>query len=136
MNDQNGDFTLSTRRLVMFSDLNSGGRLYGGRLLSWMDEAAAMFAMRIIGTKVLVTRKIGEVVFDAPGMLGDYVEIWCRPDRRGRTSLTVDCRVIVRDVEEEAVRQICRSTFVYVALNADGRPVAWGPRPEKQGEST
>ena len=67
----------------MYSDLNAAGRLFGGRLMAWIDEATAMAAMRIMGTKRVVTKKFGEIVFEAPGMLGDFVEIWCRPEKRG-----------------------------------------------------
>lgn len=116
---------LSAQRLVMYSDLNAAGRLFGGRLMAWIDEATAMSAMRIMRTKRLVTKKFGEVVFEAPGMLGDLVEIWCRAEREGTTSLTLDCRVLVRTIEPEEARQICRSTVVYVALDDQGRPRAW-----------
>jgi len=126
-------YLLAAQRLVMYSDLNAAGRLFGGRLMAWIDEATAMAAMRIMRTKRIVTKKFGEVVFDAPGLLGDYVEIWCRSEREGTTSLTLDCRVIVRTISPEATRQICSSKVVYVALDADGRPAPWkkpsGPSP-------
>jgi len=118
-------YILSAQRLVMYSDLNAAGRLFGGRLMAWIDEATAMAAMRIMGTKRVVTKKFGEVVFEAPGMLGDFVEIWCRPEREGTTSLTLDCRVMVRKVHSEEAKQICRSTVVYVALDESGRPKPW-----------
>ncbi len=102
------EYILSAQRLVMYSDLNAAGRLFGGRLMAWIDEASAMAAMRIMKSKRLVTKKFGEVVFDAPGMLGDFVEIWCRPERKGTTSLTLDCRVIVRSIEPEQSKPICR----------------------------
>jgi acyl-CoA hydrolase len=118
-------YILSAQRLVMYSDLNAAGRLFGGRLLAWIDEATAMTAMRIMRTNRIVTKKFGEVVFEAPGMLGDFVEIWCRPEREGTTSLTLDCRVMVRKVHSEEAKQICRSTVVYVALDESGRPKPW-----------
>ncbi|MGH9363561.1 MAG: acyl-CoA thioesterase [Thermoanaerobaculia bacterium] len=121
------DYIFATRRLVMYSDLNAAGRLFGGQLMGWLDEATAQAAARIMGTKSLVTKKFGEVVFDHPGKLGDSVEIWCRVEREGTTSLTLDCRVLVRAVAPETLRQICHSTVVYVALDEQGRPVAWRP---------
>lgn len=122
-NQQNNTFV--TERLIMYSDLNAAGRLFGGRLMAWLDEASAMAAMRVMNTKSVVTKKFGEVVFEAPGMLGDYVEIWCHPVREGTTSLTLDCKVIVRDVRENTVREICTSNVVYVAIDENGRPRAW-----------
>ena len=121
-------FVLSAQRLVMYSDLNAAGRLFGGRLMAWIDEATAMAAMRLMGTKRIVTKKFGEVVFEAPGLLGDLIEIWCRPEREGTTSLTLDCRVLVRTIDPDAARRICRSTVVYVALDAEGRPTPWRQR--------
>ena len=119
------DFIFANRQLVMYPDLNAAGRLFGGQLMSWLDEAAAQIAARIMGTRNLVTKKFGEVVFDHPGLLGDSVEIWCRVEREGTTSLTLDCRVLARQVAPESVHQICHSTVVYVALDAKGRPKPW-----------
>ncbi len=121
-------YTLATRQLVMYPDLNAAGRLFGGQLMSWIDEGAAMVAMQIMGTERLVTKTFGEIVFDAPGCLGDVVEVWCRTLREGRTSLSMECRVVVRSSSSASgnrLRQISSSTVVYVALDADGRPKPW-----------
>lgn len=118
-------YLLATQRLVMYSDLNFASRLFGGRLLAWIDESSAMVAMRIMGTKRVVTKKFGETVFAAPGHVGDLVEIWCRPEHEGRTSLTLDCRVLVRSVGPERLTEICRSNVVYVSLDDEGRPAPW-----------
>ena len=119
------DYALDTRKIVMYPDLNAAGRLFGGRLLSWIDEAGAMAAMKIMTTRSLVTKKLGEVVFDAPALPGDIVEIWCKSHKEGRTSLTLDCSVVVRHVATDALRQICTCTVVYVAIDEQGRPRAW-----------
>jgi acyl-CoA hydrolase len=122
-------YTLTSRKLVMYPDLNAAGRLFGGMLMSWIDEASAMMAMSIMRTKSLVTKKFGEVIFEAPGRLGDVVEIWCKTAREGTTSLTLDCKAVVwGDVAEASrtePREICRSTVVYVALDENGRPQPW-----------
>ncbi|HVR73277.1 MAG TPA: acyl-CoA thioesterase, partial [Planctomycetota bacterium] len=72
-----------------------------------------------------VTKKFGEVVFEAPGLLGDLVEIWCRPEREGTTSLTLDAKVLVRTIPSDETKVICRSTVVYVALDEEGKPWPW-----------
>ena len=119
------DFLFATRRLVMYQDLNAAGRLFGGQLMRWLDEATAQIAARIMGTHNLVTKKFGEVVFDHPGRLGDSVEIWCRVEKTGTTSLTLDARVLVREIAPENLTQICQANVVYVALDKSGRPVPW-----------
>ena len=125
MTDPLEGYILSAQRLVMYSDLNAAGRLFGGRVMAWMDEACAMTAMRIMMTKRIVTKKFGEVIFESPGLHGDYVEIWSRPERHGVTSLTLSCRVLARSVTSEYASPICRSTVVYVALDEQGRPTPW-----------
>src|SRR5262249_17931008 len=122
-------YILSAQRLVMYSDLNAAGRLFGGRLMAWIDEATAMTAMRVMKIKRVVTKKFGEVVFHAPGMLGDFVGVWCLPEREGATSSTLDWRVLVRSIHPEQVKQICRSTVVYVALDENGKPTEWKTSP-------
>jgi len=119
------DFIFADRRLVMYQDLNAAGRLFGGELMRWLDEATGLVACRIMGTKSIVTKKFGEVLFEYPGMLGDSVEIWCRVAREGTTSLTLEARVLVRGVAPEILHEICRSTVVYVALDEGGRPTPW-----------
>ena len=84
-----------------------------------------MAAMQIMGTKRIVTKKFGEIVFDAPGKLGDIVEIWCQPVREGRTSLTLSCAVVVRCGDPDGLTQIGHSDVVYVALDPDGKPTPW-----------
>ena len=109
----------------MYPDLNFSGRLFGGQLMSWIDEALAMMAMARMGTKNIVTKKFGEIVFDAPGLLGDVVEIWCQLREEGTTSLSMDCRVVVSRGEPARLEQISSSSVVYVALNHKGHPCSW-----------
>lgn len=118
-------YELATRKIVMYPDLNFAGRLFGGQLMSWIDEAMATMAMKLMGTKNIVTKKFGEIVFEAPGLLGDVVEIWCIPVKKGTTSLTLDCRVVVSRGESTTLEQIGTSTVVYVALDAEGTPSSW-----------
>lgn len=118
-------YIFASRRLVMYSHLNAAGRLFGGNLMAWLDEATAQVAARIMGTRSIVTKKFGEVVFDHPGMLGDSVEVWCRVAAEGTSSLTLDCRVMVRGIAPETLKQICHSNVVYVAIDQSGRPQAW-----------
>ena len=118
-------YELAGRKIVMYPDLNFSGRLFGGQLMSWIDEALAMMAMARMGTKNIVTKKFGEIVFDAPGLLGDVVEIWCQSREEGTTSLSMDCRVVVSRGEPARLEQISSSSVVYVALDDEGRPCSW-----------
>ena len=120
-------FQLSSRQFIMYPDLNSFGRLFGGRLLSWIDEALAMSAVDITGTANLATRHMSEVEFLAPGQLGDILEIWSRPIKKGRTSLQLEAEAWVRrDKKGKPEReQISSCKMVFVVLDEEGKPRPW-----------
>ncbi len=118
------------RKLVMYRDLNAAGTIFGGTLVSWMDEASAIFAGEHMGSRRLVTAKIDELNFEQPARLGDLLEIWCSAKREGSSSLTVNVLVIRRTSRDSTDNtpqpsQICNSDFVFVAIDQNGKPQAW-----------
>lgn len=120
-----GEFELITNRLIMTADLNAAGKLFGGRLMAWMDEAAALYCMTKMGTRQIVTKKISEVIFNEPAMLGDVLEFRCRIKTVGNTSLLVECIVATKQIEDSgnSERIITSCELVFVALDRNGRPV-------------
>lgn len=131
MKNELKNFEIATRKIVMYPDLSVTGRLFGGQLLSWIDEAVAMIAMKQTGTKNLVTKKISEVIFNAPGLLGDVLEIWCKPQKLGKTSITLDCNVTVWRSNEQLQLTICSCTIIYVAIDQNGKPTIWNKKRKK-----
>ncbi len=111
------------RVLMMPRDTNPAGTIFGGVILSYIDQAGAEEAKQHGATRV-VTVAMKEVVFHEPVFVGDLVSFFTELVRVGRTSLSV--RVIV-----EAARQWNRSEIVrvteaeltYVNVNPEGRPV-------------
>lgn len=122
------DFEIATRKIIMYPDLSVTGRLFGGQLLSWIDEAVAMIAMKKTGTKNLVTKKISEVIFNAPGLLGDVLEIWCKPSKLGNSSIALECEVTVWRSKDQLQLNICSCSIIYVAINDKGKPVVWNKK--------
>lgn len=130
---------MTYRKLVMPEDENPAKRLFGGRLMQWADEAAALFAMCQMRTKSIVTVKISEVLFKNPAQSGDILEFWTRNKKIGRTSLTVECVVTRKfiglpltapeapDSTESAYLGdptgiILACEFVFVSLDGEGKP--------------
>lgn len=111
------------RKLIMHADLNAAGRLFGGRLMEWIDEAAALFCMIQIATRSLVTKKISEVIFNEPANLGDVLEFIFRVKDAGKTSIVIEAKAVaVAIAPEERQRTIVQCDLVFVALGPDGRP--------------
>jgi acyl-CoA hydrolase len=80
-----------SRRLILPSDLNYANSLFGGRALEWIDEEAAIFAICQLETNCLVTKHIGAINFESPGLQGDVVEFGLSTKSVGRTSITITC---------------------------------------------
>jgi len=109
-----------TRKAIKPGDLNCQYTLFGGRLLSWIDEECGIYSACQMQTKTLITKYISEINFKSPAFLGDVIEIGVETVGVGRTSLTVACTVRDKATEREIVK-IDRITFV--AVNEEGRPV-------------
>ncbi|PHU46287.1 hypothetical protein CSW77_26365, partial [Shigella flexneri] len=74
-------------------DLNANGSLFGGSLLRWIDEEAAIYAIIQLGNHRVVTKLISEIDFQASAREGDLIEMGLIATQFGRTSLTMKARV-------------------------------------------
>ncbi|WP_080404927.1 acyl-CoA thioesterase [Burkholderia ubonensis] len=81
------------RRLVMSKDLNGSHRLFGGTILSWIDEQAYVEAISLLDSDNVVTRYISEVEFISGAKVGDVVEVRTVFYKTGRTSITLKIEV-------------------------------------------
>lgn len=119
---------LIARRRIKPSDLNSANRLFGGQMLSWIDETAAVYAQYQLKSAEVVTARMSEVNFVAPALQGDFLEFFASTVKMGRTSLTVHVRVVAKwfvdGVEHDKLIGECDMVFVHVDKN--GKPTAHG----------
>lgn len=114
-------------RLIMPGDLNAAGRLFGGRLMEWVDEIAALYCMSQLARKQIVTKKISEVIFNEPADLRDVLEFFCRVKNAGRTSVTIECLVMTKILSpNDRIKLIVACDLVFVAIDEHGRPEAHG----------
>ena len=113
-----------SRRLVMPSDLNYGNSLFGGRVLEWIDEEAAIFAICQVESHSLVTKHIGEIHFESPALKGDVVEFGLSVKHVGNTSITLTC--LVRN--KATKNTICLADdIVFVTIDPESRqPIPHG----------
>jgi acyl-CoA hydrolase len=113
-----------SRRLVMPGDLNYGNSLFGGRVLEWIDEEAAIFAICQVESHSLVTKHIGEINFESPALKGDVVEFGLTVKHAGNTSITLTC--LVRN--KATKKTICLADdIVFVTIDPETRqPIPHG----------
>ncbi|UOQ56354.1 acyl-CoA thioesterase [Leucobacter allii] len=112
-----------TRKWVRPEDLNANGSLFGGSLLRWIDEEAAIYAILQLGNPHVVTKFISEINFEASARQGDLIEMGLVATEFGRTSLTM--RAVVRNmINRRTILTIER--IVFVNIGADGSPAPHG----------
>lgn len=110
-----------TRKLIRPEDLNARGTVFGGTVLKWIDEEAAIFAMCQLKTKNIVTKLISEINFMSPGYQGDVIEIGVDVVSIGRTSITLTLDVRNKDTEQSIVK-VDKIIFVSVDENVVPKP--------------
>ena len=112
-----------TRKWVKPEDLNPNGTLFGGKLLAWIDEELALYAIIQLENSRIVTKHMSEINFRSSARQGDIVEIGIDVVRFGNSSLTLKC---------EARNIMTRETIItidsitMVSLGDDGKPKAHG----------
>lgn len=112
-----------SRKIIKPQDLNNNGTLFGGAVLSWIDEEAAIFVACQLGKKNIVTKYMSEINFVHSGELGDVIEIGMETVKFGTTSITVRCEVRTK-FSEKTIITIEKIVFVHV--DEYGRPKAHG----------
>ncbi|SKB77135.1 Acyl-CoA hydrolase [Lachnospiraceae bacterium] len=107
--------------VVRGEDINGTGRLYGGRLLSWIDETAATCAQRHSGLEI-TTASIDNLTFKRGAYSNDVIVLVARVTYVGRTSMEVRVDTYIED-KEGYRHPINRAYLTYVAITRDGKPL-------------
>lgn len=111
------------RVILMPKDTNALGTIFGGIILSYIDQAGAVEAHQHAPGR-LVTVAMREVVFHEPVFVGDLVSFYCETLRVGRTSITV--KVVVEAQRARArgdAAKVTEAEVVYVNVDDQNRPV-------------
>jgi acyl-CoA thioesterase YciA len=119
---------LAIQVVMMPRDTNPHGTIFGGVILSYLDQAGAIGARREIvraggPLPMLVTVALNRVEFKQPVLVGDLVRFLTRPLRIGRTSITM--HVTVEAERDNAVHLVTEAEVVYVGIDpscSDRRP--------------
>ena len=112
-----------TRKWVKPEDLNPNGTLFGGRLLEWIDEEAAMYTIIQLENPGIVTKFMSEINFRSSAKKGDIVEIGIEVVHFGKSSITLQCEVRNKMTRETI---ITIDKIIKVNLDKDGVPVPHG----------
>jgi len=112
-----------TRKWIKPEDLNPNKSLFGGKLLAWIDEEAALYTIVQLENQYIVTKGMTEINFMSSAYEGEIIEIGIEAIRFGTTSLTLKCEVrnmMTRDII------ISIDNITMVNLNKEGKPSPHG----------
>lgn len=111
--------------MAMPKDCNADGDIFGGWVLSMMDLAGGIAARKIARGRV-VTVAVNNMEFHKPVVVGDCLKCYATLKKIGTTSLTMHVSVYVEHLREGGEEKVTEGTFVYVAVDANRKPVKVG----------
>ena len=112
-----------TRKWVKPEDLNPNGTLFGGSLLRWIDEEAAIYAICQLDNQRVVTKFMSEINFVSSARRGDIIELGMIATHFGSTSITLRCEVRNK-ITRKSILTV--EKMVFVNLNENGEPTPHG----------
>jgi len=116
--------------VVRQEHLNQYGSLFGGRVLSVIDELAFVACSRAYPGRNFLTRAVHNAEFTAPAKLGDALEFNCVIESIGRTSVRVRVEMIIHDGHTGDARKSFDGLVVMVCVNSAGIPTPVEPSVE------
>ena len=121
--------SITLRFLAEPSTVNFGGKVHGGTVMKWIDEAGYACATSW-ARRYCVTVSVGTLRFQRPIMIGDLVEVEARLAYTGKTSMNISVEVRAGDMKVGQMEKITECVVVFVSVDAHGKalPVSsWQP---------
>ncbi|HWL95043.1 MAG TPA: hotdog domain-containing protein [Phycisphaerae bacterium] len=124
----------SIRVMMMPRDTNAHGTIFGGVILSYLDQAGAIEA-RKLGCSRVVTVAMDRVEFKQPVFVGDLLSFYSEIISTGKRSARVRVSVMAERWEAPAQTEfVTTAELVYVAIGDDRKAIPWGEEPTRQRE--
>jgi acyl-CoA hydrolase len=114
--------SITLRFLAEPSTVNFGGKVHGGTVMKWIDEAGYACATSW-SRRYCVTVFIGSIRFHSPIGIGDMVEVEARLAYTGKTSMNISVEVRSGDLKGGGMRKTTECLIVFVALDSHGQPL-------------
>jgi len=105
------------------SELGVHGNMFGGKMLSFIDESAAAYAAQLCDTPRMVTIKIEELLFKSPVRLGNLLKIYGNVLKFGKSSLTLYVEVRKHNVHTGLQDVVTHTNITFVKIDEDGTPI-------------
>jgi acyl-CoA thioesterase YciA len=128
LDDEDPRGELTVRLIAMPSDTNANGDIFGGWVLSQMDQAGGIAAAEKAQGRV-VTVAIDAMTFIRPVKVGDVLCVYTAVDYVGRTSLKIHIEAWARRFRTRHREMVTDAIFTFIAIDEAGRPRPVIPKP-------
>ena len=112
-----------TQHPIKKSDLGFHGNLFGGKLLAWLDAAAASYAAEFCDTPRMVTKAIDKCIFNKPAREGQLLKIYGRVENIGTTSIVLYIEARSHNVYNGKQNVILATNITFVRIDEMGEPI-------------
>ena len=120
------EMDLITTHVCKASDVGFHGNLFGGKMLAWLDEAAAAYVCQMCDSPRMVTVKVETVHFKMPVRPHQIIKIYGKLLSIGKTSATVELEARRHSPYNGQQKAACTTTMTFVRIDGDGEPVPIG----------
>jgi len=110
------------------SDLGFHGNLFGGKLLAWIDAAAAGYAMQLCDTPRMVTVSIDQCNFEKPARESQLLKIYGRPSKVGNSSVSLYMEARAHNVYTCVQSLVLKTNITFVHIDEEGNPIPIGEK--------
>ncbi len=112
---------LTVRTIAMPADTNANGDIFGGWVMSQMDQAGGIAGVERAQGRV-VTVAVNGMQFIRPVRVGDVLCVYTKIQGIGRTSMTIRVEAWARRFQTRIREKVTEATFTFVAIDDEGRP--------------
>jgi len=127
---------LLSTHVCMTKDVGFHGNLFGGLMLSWLDEAGAALAAELCESPRMVTVKISEVIFQRPVRPGQIIKIYGDLKEIGNSSIVIKLEARRHSPYNGSQRAACTTDMTFVRIDGDGEPVPINDTVKKRYEAS
>ena len=120
---------LAVRTIAMPADTNANGDIFGGWVMSRMDQAGGIAGVERSQGRV-VTVAVEAMTFIRPVKVGDVLSVYTSVKSVGRTSMKIQVEAWAKRFRTTLHEKVTDATFTFVAIDDDGRPRPVPPLPE------
>jgi acyl-CoA thioesterase YciA len=114
---------LISTKICKTSDIGINNNLFGGTMLSWLDEAGGTMASFVCCTPQMITLKVDEVLFKKPVKVNEHIRIYGRVDHIGHTSISLYLEARRFNFDDHAEETVCSTKITLVRINPMGEAV-------------